>query len=88
LANLGKVETHLHPKPEIGGAAKRLFQPDGHLRRNAVLPLDDAVKLLSGDAKPSGRLRHGQAERVNIPRINPPGWGGFFMCAVIAFIPQ
>src|SRR5580658_2954976 len=65
-AHLRQVPTHLHPEPEVGGSAKRLFKTHGHFRGDAVLPANDAVELLSRHAKPFSGLGDGKTKLLDV----------------------
>ena len=65
-ADLRQIVGHLQPEPHICCATNRLFEPNGHFRRNSALPIDDSIKLLARYAHSFGRFGHAQAQGFQI----------------------
>src|SRR5439155_20707170 len=59
-----------------GGATDGFLQPHGHFRRAGALPIDDTVKLLTGDAEPLGGFGYGHAHRLKIGLHQKAGMAG------------
>jgi len=65
-AHLRQVVIDLQAQPEIGVAADRLLQAQGHFRRDPTLAVDDAVELLAGHAKALGDIGNREAKLGNL----------------------
>jgi hypothetical protein len=61
-ASLRQVISRLQPHPQIGGRAKRLFQPDCHLGRDAASSVDQVIERGTGDTENSRSLSDRQAQ--------------------------
>jgi hypothetical protein len=81
LGGLNEVVVELEAKPNFKAAAKRLGQPDGHIRRNARPPVDEIVKRLPRHAQMLGRIGDGEPKRLDALLSDNPAWmwGGCFI---------
>ncbi len=81
LSSSRQVVGKLHTQPRFRRAAKRLGEPDRHLRADGGLAVHHVVEGLPGDAKNLGAFRHGQAQRFKASGpYAPSGMRRVFQC--------
>ena len=66
LAGFSQVISGLHSQPKISISTQSRFQTQSHVRGDCRLTADNAMELLTRDAKACGRTRHREPQVVEI----------------------
>ena len=83
---LGKIVLHLKPRSDLWTAAESLGQPNGHLRGDPGLLVNEVIQCLPLCAKTRSRFRNRETERLDaLLSKDRTGMGEFFMVIVFSF---